>query len=159
MTDKQLIREYLKKRYPIGKEIYDSTRGEMPYVINKRTVFEIHRWEKEDYNPDFLPDNRDKYNIDLLVRNPGKYSPSYSLRTTDMRTVKTFLLWKEKADDREEKLLKEHKELRNKLNKMKTSELFSMSLKLKAKTRETLINLIEGQINYKKLKKEIAKAK
>jgi hypothetical protein len=90
MTDNQLIRKFLKERYPIGTEVWDSVRHGGPYVINKRTVFEIHRWEKEDYNPDFLPDDRDKYWIDICVRNPGKYSINYKLKCTDMQTVKFY---------------------------------------------------------------------
>lgn len=97
MTDNQLIRKFLKERYPIGMEIWDSVRSGGPYVINKRTVFEIHRWKKEDYNPDFLPDDKDHYNIDVSVRNPGINSPNYSLRWLDMETVK-FYFSKDRAN-------------------------------------------------------------
>ena len=91
MTDNQLIRKFLKERYPIGTEVWDSCRSGGPYVINKRTVFEIHRWEKEDYNPDFLPDERDEYNIEVLVRNPGD-SPNYHLKSLNMETVKYYFI-------------------------------------------------------------------
>jgi hypothetical protein len=89
MTDNQLIRKFLKERYPIGTDVWDSCRHGGPYVINKRTVFEIHRWKKEDYNPDFLPDDIDHYYIDVSVRNPG-CDVTYHLKSFDMETVKFY---------------------------------------------------------------------
>lgn len=91
MTNRQLIRKYLKEQYPVGTEIYDSTRHGGPYIINKRTVFHIHQWKKENYNPDFLPNNEDDYTIYINVSNPGKYAIDYSVRSETLSRIKHWL--------------------------------------------------------------------
>ena len=88
MADKQLIQKYLREKYPIGAEIHDSVRSGGPYVVNKRTVFEVHPWKADDYNPDFLPDDPETYYIEFLVRNPGKYSVTYGIPSSDMRSIR-----------------------------------------------------------------------
>ncbi len=114
MTDNQLIRKFLKEKYPIGTEVWDSVRSGGPYVVNKRTVFDIFRWKKEDYNPDFLPDNPDKYYIEALVRNPGKNTVSYHLSNFDMDTVKYYF-----SEDKKNYYANRKKELKKLLSNNK----------------------------------------
>ncbi len=99
--NKKLLRKYIKDMYPVGTEVYDSCRqrGEIPYIVKKYSVFEIHPWKKSDYNPDFLPDDPDDYTIEFLVRDPGNESPLYGLRSSTMRDIKDmYEYWRKRAD-------------------------------------------------------------
>lgn len=98
MSNKKFIREFLRRKYPVGTEIYDHTRNGGPYIIKKYTVFEIHPWTKDDYNPDFLPDNPDDYHIDFIVRNPGS-DTTYSLESSSINDIKWMnKFWEEQKE-------------------------------------------------------------
>lgn len=78
MTELQELKQFIKKRFPIGCTIYDSTRSQ-PYVINKRTVYWVKPWTPEDYNDEMRPDDDRDYTVDFMVHDPGKNTPVYSL--------------------------------------------------------------------------------
>ena len=78
MTERQELRDFIKKKFPIGTVIHDPTCSE-PYSIKKSSVFDIHCWKSDDYNPDFLPDNEGDYTVDFYVHDPGKYTRVHSL--------------------------------------------------------------------------------
>lgn len=73
---KELI-AFAKWRWPVGTTIWDPTCSE-PYTIKKRTVYEIMEW---DYSERFMPDKDEDFNVDFLVRDPGKYTRFHSLKT------------------------------------------------------------------------------
>lgn len=110
MSNKKFIREFLKRKYPVGTEIYDSTRSGGPYIIKKYTVFEIHPWTKDDYNPDCLPDSPDDYCIDFIVRNPGSEA-TYHLEDSSINEIKRF---HKLMDEREERMAQLEVERANK---------------------------------------------
>lgn len=137
MTDKQLIRKYCKERYPIGTEIHDSTRSTYcngPYVINKRTVFEIYPWKAEDYNPVFLPEDPEDYYIELLVRNPSS-DVNYELEQTNMRDIRSWLKWKADEPNR----INERKRLEEEYREKRKQELMPLSKKLYKDLKEAVI--------------------
>jgi hypothetical protein len=78
ITEKKELQLFIRWKYPVGTIIQDPTCSE-PFTIKKNSVFEIFVWEAEEYNPDFLPDDRKDYYVDFLVRDPGKHSRLHSL--------------------------------------------------------------------------------
>jgi hypothetical protein len=79
--DKKIATAYIKARYPIGTEIFDSVRSGS-FIIKKDSVFEIH--SDSDQVVEFNP----KYEAyEFLVHKPGKYSPNYHIRHTPKRWV------------------------------------------------------------------------
>lgn len=121
MSNKKFIREFLKRKYPVGTEICNSSRSGGPYIIKKYTVFEIYPWTKEEYNPDCLPDNPDDYYIDFIVRNPGS-ELTYHLQSSSINEIKRF---NKLMDEREERMAQLEVERANKeaLDKIEKEKL------------------------------------
>jgi hypothetical protein len=79
MTEKQRMREFIKKRFPIGTEVWGTSSA--PHIITKRSVFWIKPWKYEDYNDRMRPANEEDYTVDFLVHAPGRNSVVYFLRS------------------------------------------------------------------------------
>ncbi len=78
MTKRQRYIKAIKKIYPIG-QIVSVRSSSQDYKISNRTVFRFHEWTAEDYNPDFLPDNEDDYNVDFSCHDRGKNTRDINL--------------------------------------------------------------------------------
>lgn len=81
IKDKEFLRKakkWAKERWPVGTEIWDGTRSE-PFKIKKNTVFAIFEFE---YAEEFQPENDNDIWIEILVRNPGKYSDFWQVSET-----------------------------------------------------------------------------
>ena len=95
MTDKQILRKYIKDKNPIGTEIWDWTTSpdhNGPYIINKRSVFDIYDFE---YNDESLPDDPEDRMVEFLVHNPGRESVIYDVEQTTRKEIKDFYKWRE----------------------------------------------------------------
>jgi len=68
---------FIKARYPIGSLVYDNTRSQ-PYRVKKTSVFVVSEW---DYSEEFMPDNDSDIFVDFLVRDSGRYSELYFIKT------------------------------------------------------------------------------
>lgn len=64
---KELI-SYIRKRYPIGSEVWDDTRSG-PFIVRKNSVFAVYEFDYAE-----RPENNLDVEVEFLVRSPGKYS-------------------------------------------------------------------------------------
>ena len=80
MTERQEFLQFIKKKFPIGYVVYDSTCS-VPYTINKRSVYIVSEWKYDDYNDLMRPKKDEHYTVDFLIKNPGKYSRIYELKS------------------------------------------------------------------------------
>ncbi len=73
--------------YTVGDLIYDSTRSQ-PYRVNKQSIFKCVLWE---YNDESKPEKFNDYHFDVLVRNPGKFSEFYFVKTFQIKDIQYFI--------------------------------------------------------------------
>lgn len=158
MTDKQFIRKYCRMAFPVGTEVHDSARNTHyngPYVINKRTVFEIYPWTAEDYNDLGRPEDPEDYDIDILVRNPGKHTPNYNLEETTLRHIKDYFKWKKEWEADEPNRIERQKALDEERKQRQIEELKPFALELHKDLQDSVI--YTGEYLSTKLQELMAK--
>lgn len=73
IKDKEFVKKsrlWAKEKWPTGTEIFDSARSGS-YKIKKTSVFAIFEFE---YTEEFQPENDEDIWLEVLVRDPGKYT-------------------------------------------------------------------------------------
>jgi hypothetical protein len=148
--EEKYIREYCKTRYPVGTLISDwSIHGE--YEVKKSSIFEFKRWTKDDYNPQFLPDDEDDYHIDIWVRNRGKNSISYTVEIMcSINDIKFWFEWyerqkvyeKQREDRRRQWELEKEHEIKSKISEVlyKNSSDDSEAMRIKFENVDDVVD-------------------
>ena len=75
--DKRKYKEWIKKRYPIGSEVWDDSSSE-PLRIRKDTIFEVFEDDPAEGPPT---------EITFTARQPGKHTSRWQFRTVPINWI------------------------------------------------------------------------